>query len=611
MALNYAKVQLFNCICRIGDDAEDALASDQTKLEVKNWLETHADRLALFKDQDGKPIGNRIDLRREICLQYLDTGLSHPPKVYYCARWHICKRFIEGDCDGKCGRSHDFHDKDNRTNTTEAGLENFPSQLIRNIVALSLPRVCLLYSKSECKSRACPYLHVCPSVIRKTHCECCMSHNLLDQHNEKVLERYNLHLWLKSKRTIDFVLCNILCPVEPKVCKSSKDSYQSYRKETMLTSKLPVASHLMSKEFKATPKLLNRAEPGKWAARMNQTDKQKTRDLEGQGPSLKLPSESKTDFERSAQTKVLYRSRGNLTVQDSKSRPVLQTLKPVALTRQEPGPTRDRLKQPRNIEGQAPKRSGKIMTGSKDVQVQNRSLSDSSTDANVGGPCFRHDRKPIHWSSTASGTSYTRVKVAPGSSEFKEVETLFRKTMKDDKIIDSVERVENPFLWETYCRKKDHMVALAKQNDPQSMASEIIQNSEKRLFHGTSAEVVEAISKKNFDWRVCGKNGTKYGEGSYFATNASYSHSYSKSDFDGSRFMFLARVLVGSYTKGRPAYRRPPLKDPSDPASDLFNSCVDNECNPKIFVISDSDQLYPEYILKYFTLEQIEITANS
>ena len=155
------------------------------------------------------------------------------------------------------------------------------------------------------------------------------------------------------------------------------------------------------------------------------------------------------------------------------------------------------------------------------------------------------------------------------------------------------------------------MVALATQNNQQSMTSEIIQRKEKRLFHGTSPEVVEAISKKNFDWRVCGKNGTKYGEGSYFATNASYSHSYTKSDSDGSRFMFLAKVLVGSYTNGKPGYRRPPLKDPSDPASDLYDSCVDNDFNPNIFVIFDSDQFYPEYIIKYSTLEQILTTANS
>ena len=36
---------------------------------------------------------------------------------------------------------------------------------------------------------------------------------------------------------------------------------------------------------------------------------------------------------------------------------------------------------------------------------------------------------------------------------------------------------------------------------------------EKRLFHGTKISLVDTISKNNFDWRVCGRNGTLYGQG--------------------------------------------------------------------------------------------------
>ena len=145
------------------------------------------------------------------------------------------------------------------------------------------------------------------------------------------------------------------------------------------------------------------------------------------------------------------------------------------------------------------------------------------------------------------------------------------------------------------------MVALATKKSPQRMASDI--PCEKRLFRGTSPDAVDAICKQNFDWRVCGKSGTKYGEGSYFASNAFYSHSYATCGSDGFRFMFLARVLIGSFIKGEPKYRRPPSKDPSNPSSDLYDSCVDNERNPAIFVIFNSDQFYPEYVIKYSTLE--------
>ena len=123
--------------------------------------------------------------------------------------------------------------------------------------------------------------------------------------------------------------------------------------------------------------------------------------------------------------------------------------------------------------------------------------------------------------------------------------------------------------------------------------------NEKQLFHGTSTDAVEAICKQNFDWRLHGKNATKYGEGSYFAVNASYSHTYAKKSSSSDMFMFVAKVLVGFYITGNSSYRRPPSKNPSDPASDLYDSCVDNQVRPTIFVVFDTDQFYPEYIIQY------------
>ena len=133
--------------------------------------------------------------------------------------------------------------------------------------------------------------------------------------------------------------------------------------------------------------------------------------------------------------------------------------------------------------------------------------------------------------------------------------------------------------------------------------------NEKRLFHGTSPSAVEAICKQNFDWRLHGKNATKYGEGSYFALNSCYSDAYATQDDNSSKFMFVAKVLVGSYTMGQSSYRRPPQKDPRNPTSDLYDSCVDDTSSPSIFVLFDTDQFYPEYIIEYCTLRQA--TRNS
>ena len=135
--------------------------------------------------------------------------------------------------------------------------------------------------------------------------------------------------------------------------------------------------------------------------------------------------------------------------------------------------------------------------------------------------------------------------------------------------------------------------------------------NEKSLFHGTSPSVVEAICKQNFDWRLHGKNATKYGEGSYFALNSWYSDTFAKLGDNSSKFMFVAKVLVGSYTVGQSSYRRPPPKDPSNPTSDLYDSCVDNTSSPTIFVLFDTDQFYPEYIIEYCVLRQATFNSYS
>lgn len=62
--------------------------------------------------------------------------------------------------------------------------------------------------------------------------------------------------------------------------------------------------------------------------------------------------------------------------------------------------------------------------------------------------------------------------------------------------------------------------------------------------------------------------------------------------------MFLARVLVGEYSVGHHMYCRPPSKDTS--FTSFYDSCVDDMANPKIYVIFDSNQIYPEYMIEFY-----------
>jgi len=132
------------------------------------------------------------------------------------------------------------------------------------------------------------------------------------------------------------------------------------------------------------------------------------------------------------------------------------------------------------------------------------------------------------------------------------------------------------------------------------------QTIERQLFHGTqNDEVVQAIFRQNFDWRISGTaNDVVYGRGAYFARDAQFADKYSASGKSSKRhhcnsWMFLVRVLVGRTAVGKRDYVRPPPINPAQPHGDLYDSCVNSLDRPAIFVVFDMDQCYPEYVIAY------------
>ncbi|XP_030072766.1 protein mono-ADP-ribosyltransferase TIPARP [Microcaecilia unicolor] len=199
---------------------------------------------------------------------------------------------------------------------------------------------------------------------------------------------------------------------------------------------------------------------------------------------------------------------------------------------------------------------------------------------------------PETWISMDPSQEFIQVPVPKDDKSYRTVYNLFHKTVPETKFrIVKILRVQNLFLWEKYKRKKEFMSKKMTGLDK-------IMN-ERHLFHGTSQDVVDGICKHNFDPRVCGKHATMYGQGSYFARKASYSHNFSKQSSKGVHYMFLAKVLTGRYTVGNHTMRRPPPLNPGIMTSDLYDSCVDNYFEPQIFVIFNDDQSYPYFVIQY------------
>lgn len=91
---------------------------------------------------------------------------------------------------------------------------------------------------------------------------------------------------------------------------------------------------------------------------------------------------------------------------------------------------------------------------------------------------------------------------------------------------------------------------------------------------------------------------TKFGHGVYFAHRSSLSESFSKADASGVKVMFLAHVLTGDFCLGNNSLKVPPVNESSDEGY-LFDSVVNNESDPTIFVVFKDTSVYPSYLISF------------
>ncbi|KAK2560432.1 Protein mono-ADP-ribosyltransferase PARP14 [Acropora cervicornis] len=175
------------------------------------------------------------------------------------------------------------------------------------------------------------------------------------------------------------------------------------------------------------------------------------------------------------------------------------------------------------------------------------------------------------------------------SKEYKRVQEKFFKSLHETRVnIIKIERIQNPSLYFPYVMKKQSM-------DARNGSLE----NERELFHGTDYNRVKSINMQGFNRSFCGRNGSAYGDGVYFAEDASYSTSFSRESPHGESFMYLAKVLVGEYTRGEKGMRTPPSIDSVSHPEILFDSVVNSTEEPTVFVIFADCHVYPEYLITF------------
>lgn len=158
------------------------------------------------------------------------------------------------------------------------------------------------------------------------------------------------------------------------------------------------------------------------------------------------------------------------------------------------------------------------------------------------------------------------------TSEYMEIKMLFDSSMKRHHRVNTIKRVENPYLLVQYNLKKLKKLCYERQ-----------------LFHGTRESNIESICMENFNWRLTGTSvGHKFGRGISFSPESTYSSHYPRNYYHPERIMFVADVLIKSTCIGNTFMTIP------------SGSC-DTSIKPdgKVVVKYEDNDFYPKYVIYY------------
>lgn len=197
---------------------------------------------------------------------------------------------------------------------------------------------------------------------------------------------------------------------------------------------------------------------------------------------------------------------------------------------------------------------------------------------------------PATWQQQPKDKTYGKTEISSNDAEFKAVTKRIMETKGSSvKNILKIERIENRTQYRLYMVQKKDM---EDRNRPPRVENERI------LWHGTVKDSLNNIFSYGFNRAYCGKNEFFFGRGVYFARDFSYSAqtTYSRPDPDGTKYIFMCRVLTGTFTVGNKEMIEPEMK----PGTNFRHDCtVNNFDEPTIFVVFKDAQAYPEYLVSF------------
>jgi Poly(ADP-ribose) polymerase catalytic domain/WWE domain len=213
---------------------------------------------------------------------------------------------------------------------------------------------------------------------------------------------------------------------------------------------------------------------------------------------------------------------------------------------------------------------------------------------------------PEHWTRPRTWRTDwpRRVNLSQGSDEFSEVKDYFLNSFgpgyEEWYNIVKIERIQLLEKWQNYQVTKDRIQRQYSEDGKYNveLTNNTFENLEKKwLFHGTDGRSAKKIAKTGMKMLCVGVNGSNHGKGLYFAESVQTSMPYSTSNDLYIKKMFLCRVAVGDWCKGRSDQIMPDPKPGS--SKHFFDSVVDDCQKPKVYVVYNEAQIYPEYLVTF------------